>query len=186
MGGAPFWIFRRHFFMMYDRIQRQHEAKKDWLWRNLLISAIALVIIIGAAIGGWLYYAKSYVERYESFLDHLSASTQYAYDQNCLLVSDGQQETRVLRKYMFRSYNYISVYGMGDEQSGPLSEDWDLQLIYGDGSTLSLWDIVEKDEKGNTHYKLYLYYEGTDGFTYAYLADNMTLGSIKTTGKLGS
>ena len=172
--------------MMYDRIQRQHEAKKDWLWRNLLISAIALVIIIGAAIGGWLYYAKSYVERYESFLDTYPPAPSMPMIRTVCWYPIGQQETRVLRKYMFRSYNYISVYGMGDEQSGPLSEDWDLQLIYGDGSTLSLWDIVEKDEKGNTHYKLYLYYEGTDGFTYAYLADNMTLGSIKTTGKLGS
>lgn len=170
--------------MMYDLVQKQHEARKDRLWRNLLLSAIGLVLLIGAAIGGWLYYAKSYIDRYDSFVDRLSSSTQASFDQNSMIVTDGNEEARILRKNMFRSYQYIEAYGMGEEKSGPMPEDWDLQVTYGDGATLSLWDIVEKDENGNTHYYLYLYYEGTDGFTYAYLADNMTLGSIKNTGKL--
>lgn len=158
---------------MYEKIRVIPKKKND----KVLRIAIACALIFLGLAAVTIIWFSGYFSRYQKFVGKFSDSTVYAYENRCLRADVDGQSLWVNLKNDYNIYTHITAYGIGAEKhvlpdSGP-----DVYLDYGNGSSLSLWDI-EPSGNGSAH-KLFLHYEDLTGYSYSYTTDELNLETLK-------
>lgn len=158
---------------MYEKIRISPQRKHDKLLRMI----IAAVMISFAVLAVTVIWFMGYFSRYQRFVGKLSDSTVYAYDNRCLRAEVDGQSLWVNLKNDYNIYTHITVYGIGAEKHALPESAPDVFLDYGNGSSLSLWD-VEPAGGGRAH-KLFIHYEDQTGYSYSYTTDELDLETLK-------
>lgn len=158
---------------MYEKIRVIPKKKNDKFLR-IVIAGVVIFVGLVAATMIWL---SGYFSRYQKFVGKLSESTVYAYDNRCLRADVDGQSLWVNLKNDYNIYTHITVYGVGSEKHVLPDSAPDVYLDYGNGSSLSLWDI---EPSGNSSvHKLFLHYEDQTGYSYSYTTDELSLETLK-------
>ena len=122
---------------MYEQVETKRMGKKGWLLRILL--PIALTVMLIASIV--LIWAVQYHVHYRDFVSRLSNSVTYAYSHHSLHGdAGGQQMVLVKGENVYALYNYILVNGEGRVLRTLPETEPGIDLEFGDGSNLKVWD----------------------------------------------
>ena len=157
--------------MMYDKINRQVKAKKDFRLPALMVVCIGVAaMVIGIAVWAVVYHVQ-----YQNFVSTLSQATYFSYENNCLKAEVDGQEIRVSSENAYQIYTYITVYGASKKQKLSLDEADCVRLDYGNGTVMKLWKT--KGEKGQN--RLYIELSGDDDYFYSYSTNEVDFEAIK-------
>lgn len=158
---------------MYELVKAQAESRKDRTLRNVILAVVVISVIVLVP----MIWIMGSAGRYRTYVEKLSDSTIYAYNNRSLYaVMDGEVRWINL-KNDYKIYTYITVSGRGVEQYRIPEEEPAITLDYGNGSSLKLWDL-EPVEGSRTH-RLFLEFEDSTGYSYAYTSEAMDLEAIK-------
>lgn len=122
---------------MYEKLRAKPREKKEWALRVLLpvTAALLIVCLIGTT------WAVSYHLRYRDFVSRLSDSVTYAYSHHSLHGDAGEEQpVWVKGEHVYQLYNYILVSGEGKVLRTLPDEAPGIDLDFGDGSRLRVWD----------------------------------------------
>lgn len=158
---------------MYEKIIKKSGVQKDRSLRNIIL----ICVLFFALAAGTIIWTAGYFHRYQAFVERLSDSTVYAYDNRCLRADVEGESLWVNLKNDYGIYTHITVYGIGSEKYSVPGRDADVVLDYGNGSRLKLWDM--EDAGGGRAHRLFLHYEDDEGYSYSYVSDEMDLETIK-------
>ena len=126
---------------MYEQVETRQKHKKGWTVRILLTLAV-LVLAFGVVILSW---SVRYHVQYRDFVSRLSNSVTYAYSHHSLHGDAGEAMPVWVRgENVYQLYNYILVNGEGKVIRRLPETTPGIDLDFGDGSTLKVWD----DESG--------------------------------------
>lgn len=141
---------------MYEQLQADPKSRRPKTLRILLCAVILVGVVVTAAVA----WAATYHVRYRDFISRLSDSVTYAYSHHSLHGNAGEAEPVWVRgENVYRLYNYVMVSGEGKvlhqlPESEPL-----IDMDFGDGSTLRVWDtspggatLCYEDQKGQYAY----------------------------------
>lgn len=158
---------------MYEKIEKNPRVKSDRVLRNMVLACV-LVLALAAVM---LIRAAGYFSRYQEFVGKLSDSTVYAYDNRCLRAEVEGQSLWVNLKNDYGLYTHITVYGVGVEKHSTPKRAADVELYYGNGSSLKLWDMEASGSAGA--HSLFLHYEDETGYSYSYVSGEVDLETLK-------
>lgn len=154
---------------LYANININHKTKKDMRIGILVTVLICLAIVMIASIIWFLGYHG----RFTKFVGRLSASTTYAYNNDCLTATVDGKTFKVSAENMYGIFGYLSLNNSGRE-SKKVPEGDPVTLDYGNGTLLKLWDLSA--EEG--HHYLFVQYTNTDGEIYSYISYKTTLDTV--------
>ncbi len=122
---------------MYEQVDTKPRDKKGWLLRVLLPIAVAVMLISSVV----LVWAVQYHVQYRDFVSRLSDSVTYAYSHHTLHGEAGEaQPVWVKVENVYHLYNYILVNGEGKVIRKLPETIPGIDLDFGDGSNLKVWD----------------------------------------------
>ncbi len=154
---------------LYANIKRNDHTRKDMRFWGLIVLAVCL---IAAAIAFTVWF-MGYHGRFSDFVSKLSASTTYAYKNNSLTAKVDGKAFKVSEDNMYGIYAYLSLNKSGRE-SRKVPEGNPVELDYGNGTMLKLWDFPAEDGK---HY-LFVQYTDIKGDIYSYISFKTTLDTV--------
>lgn len=122
---------------MYEQVDAKHRDKKGWTIR-VLGTLAGVVLVLGIVILSW---AVRYHVQYRDFVSRLSNSVTYAYSHHSLHGdAGGKQMVLVKGENVYALYNYILVNGEGRVLRTLPETEPGIDLEFGDGSNLKVWD----------------------------------------------
>lgn len=122
---------------MYEQVDTKTRGKKGVLLR-ILLPATVVVLLISTAI---LLWAVRYHVQYRDFVSRLSNSVTYAYSHHSLRGDAGEEQpVWVKGENVYQLYNYILVNGEGRVIRKLPETTPGIDLDFGDGSNLKVWD----------------------------------------------
>ncbi len=114
---------------------------------------------------------------YKSFVSGLSRSTAYAYQNDSLVVTDGEGRSfPVTGDQVYFAYQTLTTVGAGTGRSKLPEGEADLSLDFGDGSRLRLWGVKVRHQSGSMADGIFVCYENQEGKRYLY--DNATVSLL--------
>ena len=106
---------------------------------------------------------------FKNFVSNLSRSTAYAYQNDSLLVTDGEGRSfPVTGDQVYFAYQTLTTVGAGTGRSKLPQGEADLSLDFGDGSRLRLWGVKVRHKSGNMADGIFVCYENPEGKRYLY------------------
>ncbi len=154
---------------LYANIKRKEPKHKD----KLFLGATALALCLMAAAIISVIWFLGYHGRFTDFVGNLSASTTYAFKNDCLTAKVKGRTFKLSEENMYGIFTYLSLNKSGRE-SKKIPEGDPVELDYGNGTMLRLWDIPVEDGR---HY-LYIQYTDIKGKIYAYISFKTTLDTV--------
>lgn len=156
---------------LYENVRRDQKAKKDM---GLYVTAAVAVCLLAAAVYAavWFFGCQ---KRFAKFVSNLSASTTYAYNNDCLTAKTDGTTFPVSAEDMYGIFTCLSL-NKPQKESGKAPEGEPLILDYGDGAVLKLWAMPAKDGRAD----LFVQYTDAEGNVYSYISDKITLETIVT------
>lgn len=154
---------------LYANIKREKQKSKD----KVLWSLLALVLCLTAIAIASVVWFLGYHGRFTDFVGNLSASTTYAYKNDCLIAKVNGRTFKLSEDNMYGIYAYLSLNKSGRE-SKKIPEGEPVELDYGNNTTLRLWDIPIE---GGRHY-LFIQYTDINGGIYSYISYKTTLDTV--------
>ena len=151
---------------LYAHVRRGAPRRRDWrLW-----AAVSLVLAVTLAVLIPLLWSVHYQLRFRHFVQGLSESTLAAYRAECLTAERDGELSPVSGGCGYQIYHLAAGLTPG-RWGKPPEEPAPVVLDYGDGSTLSFWEVPLRNKASATG--LFLWYtdpEGkSDGFSSALL-----------------
>lgn len=122
---------------MYEMLRTKPRGKKEWALRILLpvVAVVMLVCLIGTI------WAVAYHFRYRDYISRLSDSVTYAYAHHSLHGNAGEEEPVLVKgENVYQLYTYIMVNGEGKVIRTLPEGEPQIDLDFGDGSSLRVWD----------------------------------------------
>lgn len=159
---------------MYEKVRPKRPEKKrsTRLWVCLVLAVLLLVAVIIP-----ITWASWYQQRYYSFISDLSDSTVYAYRHVSLRATWLGRPAVVTATGTYGPYRVLSGVGKG-KPAAPPNRDPDVHLDFGDGSTLSFWQIGDEDANPNDSEGLLVHYVNQLGDTFTYTTEKATLNGL--------
>ncbi len=157
---------------LYDRVKRDQKTKKD-VGVYLPLALAAGFLIVAVIFVAWFI---GYQKRLSKFIANLSNSTTYAYANDSLIAEVNGKTYRVSEENMYGIFSYLSLNKSGRE-SGKAPEGEPVVLDYGDGTTLRLWEMPEK-EGAKGHHDMFIQYTDAGGNTYSFISYKTTLETV--------
>lgn len=122
---------------MYEQVEARQKHEKGWMFRILLTLAVSL-LVFGVVILSW---SVRYHVQYRDFVSRLSNSVTYAYSHHSLRGDAGEDAPVWVRgENVYQLYNYILVNGEGRVIRNLPETPPGIDLDFGDGSNLKVWD----------------------------------------------
>lgn len=154
---------------LYANIKRDGYKRRDTLfWGSVVLVLCLAAVAIASAV--WLL---GYHGRFTDFVGNLSASTTYANKHDGLIARVGEKTFRVSEENMYGIFAYLSLSKSGRE-SKKVPEGEPVELDYGDGAILRLWDMPSESGRHN----LFLQYTDIKGDVYSYISYKTTLETV--------
>ena len=154
---------------LYANIKKNDQKHKD----TLFWSIVALVLCLTAIVIASVVWFLGYHGRFTDFVGNLSASTTYAYKNDCLIAKAGGKTYKVSEENMYGIYAYLSLNKSGRE-SKKIPEGEPVELDYGNNTMLRLWDIPLEGGRHN----LFIQYTDIQGNIYSYISYKTTLDTV--------
>lgn len=143
-----------------------------------LLIAVVIPVVITCILVGSFGYAASVKRRFWACVEELSASTVYAYEHDGLKVTNNTETFFVTGDQVYRPYHVITVGGPGKPQRKVPKGKPDLEIDFGDGSKMSLWEVKVKNAKTASGLGLFVCYENPDGKIYRYDTDKIFVSNF--------
>ena len=153
----------------YDKIKKNSKASYD----KPLITIIILLLLVSTGLFISVIYMLGCNRRFLDFISNLSYSTTYAYENECLIANIDDRFYKISDKNMYGIFAYLSLSKSGRE-SKKVPEGEPVELDYGDGAMLRLWDMPSENGRHN----LFLQYTDIKGDIYSYISYKTTLETV--------
>ena len=159
---------------MYDRIQRQ-PARRQRITPGAAVLA-AFGVLVAAACVGMLVYAARYQLRYRRFINDFSASLAASNKMSLRMTWQGE-DVPVTTDQASRLCRRITTAGAGKVQKSAPDGDG-CQLVFGDGATLTLWQVNIPEETAVNPTGTFIRYVDADGKIYQYDTDQLLFTEV--------
>lgn len=154
---------------LYAKVKRDNRKHRDMrLWGMIALAVCLAVVAIAFTV--WF---MGYHGRFTDFVSKLSASTTYAYKNDCLIAKVKGKTYKVSEENMYGIFSYLSLNKSGRE-SRKVPEGECVELDYGNKTMLKLWDLPDEDGR---HY-LFVQYTDIEGKIYSYISYKTTLDTV--------
>lgn len=151
---------------IYANVRRSARSKGNLpLWIGLAVCAL-LIAAFALSVG----FAGRYQRNYWDYIGRLSNSTAYAYRNDTLQITTGRQTRSLPTERAYQIYQLVTNAGEGRIQKALPSGEPTAILNYGNGSTLTVWQIpvsVSSNEGHKTD--IFLLFQDEKG-SYGYIA----------------
>lgn len=146
---------------------------------NLVILVAVPVVLIAVMISLCVRFSAFY-PAYWRYVGKLSDSTYYAYQNGTLKARIDGETVQVDKRKAYDIYNYLTIDGIGYHKKKIPSADCDLSVDYGNGGTLSVWEINDTNNYGYDTKKWvsFILYENGD-YSYGYLSGDKKMIDMK-------
>lgn len=153
---------------MYEQVRRKEpKTGNRKLWIALALWTVVAIILATLVIFGFRYRSN-----FRNFLGDLSNSTEYALDNNSLYLTVDGDTFLVIRKNIKKFYNAVAIAGSGRPANAPDSTA-DIQLDFGNGTTLELWEAQVKNARNNRGIGMIVRFTDAEGNHYCYDTDRL-------------
>lgn len=151
---------------MYANVKRGARSKGNLaLWIGLAVCALLI-----AAFALSVCFAGSYQRNYWDYVGRLSNSTAYAYRNDTLQISVSGETRSLDKERAYQIYQLVSNAGEGRIQKALPSGAPSAILDYGNGSTLTVWEIPVSASSNEGHETdIFLLFQDEKG-SYGYIA----------------
>lgn len=164
---------------MYTKIQATSvsgsKPKRDTI---LIVPVIAAACLLMAIAGSIVYFAGTY-PRFWNYIEKLSASTYYSYENLSLKVYVDGELIRTGKDNAYYAYEYLSSDGIGKPRKTAPDRECDIKIVYGDGAVLSCWRIDPAEEpeyiEGERIFVAYL----NGDYSYMYTAEHIDIDTLE-------
>lgn len=145
---------------------------------TLLLVSVCIPIIICISFVSLIIYGAYGQRIYWFYIEDLSTSTTYAYENNGSKVTKGGETFFVTDENVYRPFQVISEGGRGKRQKKIPENNPDLSFDFGDGSNMQLWHMPIKNADTPDGYGMFIRYENAEGKIYCYDTDKVFLRSF--------
>lgn len=158
----------------YGKVKKTHRRGRDKL---LIVSIIIAAAVMVACIVP-IVMAARFQKNYWDYISRISDATYYAYQKDCLTAWMAGEEYGLPKERAYDVFNLIRGAGTGRVQKEIPAGEPDALLDYGNGTTLSVWEIpAGKDSNKNRESDTFLLLEDGQG-SYGYIAWEMIPSTI--------
>lgn len=164
---------------MADLYTNVTKVKPNRSGKSLKI-ALVLAILLLVVSAGLILWGVRYHRVYQGYVSELSTSTTYAYSHHSLhgQVAGAKTPVWVSGENVYKLYNYIVLSGSGREKSTLPEGDPAISLDYGDGSSLTIWEVPAEGYGVSKENSLFLSFQRDNGYRYAYTTNKMSLSTL--------
>lgn len=149
------------------------KKKKDWRICCIIAAAIAGLVILAIVVSQPLICR---FVLYPKFVSAVSDSTLYAYENDSLRADLAEESVHVSGENAYSFFKSLTV-GPPDKLvwKTPVEEP-DLKLDYGNGSTLSLWEVSLKEPE--TKKAMRVLFEDGEGARISFYTDSISVERV--------
>lgn len=159
---------------LYAKVNKTHRKGRD----KLLIVSIMIAAAVMVACIVPIVMAGRFQRNYWDYISRISDATYYAYQEDCLSARMAGEEYGLPKERAYDVFRLIQGAGTGRVQKEAPAGEPDARLDYGNGTTLSVWEIPAcKDSNKNRESDIFLRLEDDQG-SYGYIAWEMIPASI--------